>query len=383
MDNHKYNIELEVITPLSVGAGNDNDWINGVDYIQTNGWVYVLDLQKIAKAGFDMNRLASLFLKSDDKGIVNMLGNRLNDLYKYRFRSPAETANPIKTFQKTQLYGTPNIAGSSLKGSIRSALFKYLRTAEKDNVAVFGSMKDGTDFMRFIRVTDFEMECTKLINTKLFNLRKDGADWYGGWKHSMFNTTENFDPVGFNTLYECAEPESIGYGSITLAANAFELLKKQGAMMTCRSKKESLMNGTIKDLFHVINIATRDYLKKERTFFETYPAERSEELIDCIDELLALIPSDDSSCLMKMSAGVGFHSITGDWQYKDYCDEPGYWEIGRNSGKKKYKSRKIAVYKGKLQLMGFVKMREMNSEELAEAIAIMKEEHEEVLAKLL
>jgi hypothetical protein len=62
---------------------------------------------------------------------------------------------------------------------------------------------------------------------------------------------------------------------------------------------------------------------------------------------------------MKMSAGVGFHSITGDWLYDDYCDEPGLWPADdrRNAGKKRYKSRKIAEYDNHLQLMGFVILR--------------------------
>ena len=63
MEDKKYPIELEVITPLSVGAGNDNEWMRGIDYVQKNGKVYVLDIQKAAKKGVDLDRLTSLFLK--------------------------------------------------------------------------------------------------------------------------------------------------------------------------------------------------------------------------------------------------------------------------------------------------------------------------------
>ena len=62
MENKKYPIELEVVTPLSVGAGNDNDWIRGTDFIQKKGKVYVLDFQKMAASGVDINMLSSLFL---------------------------------------------------------------------------------------------------------------------------------------------------------------------------------------------------------------------------------------------------------------------------------------------------------------------------------
>ena len=44
-------------------------------------------------------------------------------------------------------------------------------------------MKDGTDFMRFIRIADIEMPSTELVNSKIFNLWKDRDGWNGGWKH--------------------------------------------------------------------------------------------------------------------------------------------------------------------------------------------------------
>ena len=66
-----------------------------------------------------------------------------------------------------------------------------------------------------------------------------------------------------------------------------------------------------------------------------------------------------------MSAGVGFHSITGDWQFDDY-DKTKMWADGRNAGKKKYKSRKIAEYNNRLQLMGFVRLRSLSEQEASE-----------------
>ena len=145
MEDKKYPIELEVITPLSVGAGNDNEWMRGIDYVQKNGKVYVLDIQKAAKKGVDLDRLTSLFLKYNEQGICDLLGNQLDSVSRFVFKAPAFTTNSIKTFLRTQLYGKPLVAGSSLKGSVRSTL---------------------------------------LMNTKLFNLRKDDSDWAGGWKHS-------------------------------------------------------------------------------------------------------------------------------------------------------------------------------------------------------
>ena len=375
MEDKKYPIELEVITPLSVGAGNDNEWVKGLDFVQKDGKVYVIDMQKVAATGVDVDALTALFLKSDDLGISQLLGSKIGELSRYVFDLPAKTDNNIKTFLRTQFYDKPLVAGSSIKGSIRSALFNYLRTDEQKNEEVFGTMKDGTDFMRFIRIGDVEMPSTVLVNTKLFNLRKESEEWQGGWKQMMNKTTGSYNPVGFNTLYESVAPGNKGLGNISLAANAFDLLEKFGQRNTpYTSKKQILLNEPISRLFQVVNDVTKEYLQKERAFFQKYDAERSDEVLNCIDSLLSLIPTDGSSCLLKMSAGVGFHSITGDWQFDDY-DKTKLWTDGRHAGKKKYKSRKIAEYNHRLQLMGFVRLRALSQEDASEREETLLKHH--------
>lgn len=383
MEDKRYPIELEVITPLSVGAGNDNEWVKGLDFVQKEDKVYVIDMQKVAAAGVDVEALTALFLKSDDLGISQLLGSNISELSRYVFDLPAKTDNNIKAFLRTQFYDKPLIAGSSIKGSIRSALFNYLRTDEQKNEEVFGTMKDGTDFMRFIRIGDVEMPSTVLVNTKLFNLRKEGEEWLGGWKQLMNKTTGAYNPVGFNTLYECVAPGEKGFGNISLAVNAFSMIEKFGnASLPYASKKRKLLNEPISCLFQVINDVTKAYLQKEMAFFKKYDAERSDEVISCIETLLSMIPSDGSSCLMKMSAGVGFHSITGDWQFDDY-DKTKLWTDGRHAGKKKYKSRKIAEYNHRLQLMGFVRLHALNQDEAAKREQTLQQRHEDQQTKIL
>lgn len=383
MEDKRYPIELEVITPLSVGAGNDNEWVKGLDFVQIEGKVYVIDMQKVVAAGVDVEALTALFLKSDDLGISQLLGSKIRELSCYVFDLPAKTDNNIKTFLRTQFYDKPLVAGSSIKGSIRSALFNYLRTDEQKNEEVFGTMKDGTDFMRFIRIGDVEMPSTVLVNTKLFNLRKGGEEWLGGWKQLMNKTTGAYNPVGFNTLYECVAPGEKGFGNISLAVNAFDLLEKFGNVRSpYASKKRTLLNEPINCLFQVINDVTKAYLQKEQAFFQKYDAERSDEVLSCIESLLSMIPSDGSSCLMKMSAGVGFHSITGDWQYDDY-DKTKMWTDGRHAGKKKYKSRKIAEYNHRLQLMGFVRLHALSQDEATKREQALQQLHEDQQTKIL
>ena len=85
---------------------------------------------------------------------------------------------------------------------------------------------------------------------------------------------------------------------------------------------------------------------------------------------------------MKMSAGAGFHSITGDWKYDDY-DKTGERTDTNGAVKKKYKSRKIAEFNGKLQLMGFVKLRAINADEVEQAERRLNDEHQASIDKIL
>lgn len=357
--NNKYYLKLEVITPLSVGAGNEEEWVRCADYVNYAGNVYILDLHKMAELGINLDQLSTLFVNQDHDGIIRLLGNRLQEVSQRVFPSPCATDNNIKAFERSQMHDLPVVAGSSLKGALRSVLFNYLRDAETSNEEVFGKMKDGSDYMRFVKVGDFEMPETRLFNSKIFNLHLVDGEWCGGWKHALQNGTSNYyNSTGFNTLYECIAPGVSGVGSVMLSLEQFLSVKQKGTFMSHSDKKQNILEGGLRSLFRVVNDFTRSYLLKERAFFEEYSAERSEQVVDCIDSLLDSIPTDNSSCLLKMSAGVGFHSITGDWQYDDYA-ETGVHESGRNMGKQKYKSRKIVETSDGLKLMGFVRLSEI------------------------
>ena len=360
--NKRLDIKLEVVTPLSVGAGKDFDWVYGADYVTNKNKVYVLDLAKVVNMGISTEKLSELLSKADVKGICDLLDGKLEQSSRFVFELPAMSYNPIKTFLRSQLHDKPIIAGSSLKGAIRSVLFKHFRTNEKSCDEVLGAINDNTDFMRFIQVGDIEMQCTSLLNTKVFNLwrEKENGIWHGGWKHAYKCTSQVFESSGFNTLYECVLPGAIGEGNIKFVDDAFASNLSNSQIrkrINYAKEKLVLMNGGIEKLFSIINNATFDYLQAERKFFKKYnEAEYSDKILDNIDYLLSLIPpqDDNSYCIMKMSAGSGFHSITGNWKYEDFT------RTGFNNDKPvetpNYKSRKIVENKERLQLMGFVKL---------------------------
>lgn len=399
MKDKRYWIELEVLTPLHIGTGSENDWVRGADYAQKDGKVYVIDIRKAVEKGIDVS---SLFASKDQRsrnGIEEIDSKRLENIAKYVFASPQSTNNDIKSCLRNQFLGTPVIAGSSIKGAIRSVLFNHLGgnylirqrgNQSKDSQLVkhiFGDMNVGTDFMRFLRIPDVviprekndsETPGTILVNTKLFNLQNNNPakNWHGGWKNSKEQTEESIRLDQFNTLYECIEPGKKGEGSIILArsnlvlldVNLRKIIKEDINNIYYAEEKKRLINNEINDLFKIINKATKKYLEEEEAFFNRYDeADHANDIVEGIRELKKLIPNEDCDtgnyCLLKMSAGVGFHAITGNWVYDDFI-ETGTTN-GKADGKKNKKSRKIAIYKGYsdkpyltgYELMGFVKLR--------------------------
>ncbi len=360
--NRKYYIQFTVVTPLCVGAGNEAEWVKCADYVIKDRKVYVLDLHRVADSGIDMSQLSILFVNQDHDGIVKLLGNKIKIVSASVFDLPCDTDNNIKSFERSQLHNLPVVAGSSLKGAIRSVLFQYLRQDETKNESVFGTMNDGTDFMRFIKVGDIEMPKTELYNSKIFNLHTEDGSWHGGWKHALTNGTKDYyRSTGFNSLYECVSPNKSGVGTIMLSPLLFKKVLERSNTIPFAAPKQKILNDDIKTLFSIINQFTKQYLEKEREFFVQYPADRSEQIVESIDQLMASIPADNSSCLLKMSAGVGFHAITGDWMHESYTE--GIFDRKRNKDNDTLpKSRKIVETKDGLSFMGFVRLSSVDQE---------------------
>lgn len=372
--NLKYNVRATVLSPLSIGQGEEKDWVEGIDFIVQNGLLYHITLDRMVEAGIDINKLAALFVGSRPEDSFRLLGSRLEDISDFQMKMPCSSPNPVKTFFRNQFTGNPVLCGSSLKGAIRSALFNYFSTGNRDSLygnkradeAVFGSIKEknGSDFMRFIRIGDIDFSTTGLVNTKIYNLQGRGNTWEGGWKHAVNKTDCSYSPTGFNTIYECLLPGEEGNGSIMLSPHLFE----SADMYKCASidKMRMLMHSDKsgkkpnEKLCDIINDYTYNHLSKDFEFFQKYDQGQNSGLIlDSINDIIDHIPDVNEStdeCVIRLSAGSGFHAITGDWQYEDYTDT-GYYDIGRNKGKKKYKSRKIASFEEKLMPMGYIKLK--------------------------
>ncbi len=370
--NDRFYIKLSTLTPLAIGDCLEKNLVNGVDFVIDKGYLYKLNLQKILNSGVDLFKLTTCFEKKEQLKAV--IGNRIEDVADFKLLLSSSLginsfSNPVKVCVKNQLTGRPVVPGSSLKGAISSVLLGFFFKGDYSGVdkpdvdkpdvnSIFGKPDDGTNFMRFIKFSDIEFDATSLVNTKIFNLWMDSEQWRGGWKNNINGTEENIKINGFNTVYEVIPAQSSGIGSIMMSKMLYDRVNSK-IKDNYASKKETIMasaNNKLASLFGIINNHTKFYLKKEREFFEKYNAEGSDKIIDGIDSLLVEIErikdEGNNSCVFKMAAGSGYHSITGDWRFDNYYSGL----LKRYGDQAKPKSRKIVIEDQRMSLMGFVKM---------------------------
>ena len=379
--NKNYILEAEILTPVHVGAGDEKDWLENADFVHDKGKVYLLDHKKVMNA-IGPDKFAHALTGTDKSSLKRVLPGPVKDYASKVMECHTNTQNRIKAQVRTGLRNKPIIPGSSLKGALRSVIIHHLKPANGTNnnsqlnKEVMGSSTDGDEFGRFFKVTDISLEETKLINSKIFNLHQNDHNFESGWKHAKNNTEPYFNPKGFNTVYEVIAPGQKGTLDLKLAEVTWKKLKQERSYMKKVEEKTKIIEGSIKDLFGIINNYTRDYLEKEIAFFKKYnQAEHTDKILNSLTDLKNRIPDHNSYCIMRLAAGSGFHSITGDWRLESHFIDKltktiktrkGLKTISRGmlDGQESAKSRKIAVSGNQFMPMGFIQLREMTAEEI-------------------
>jgi hypothetical protein len=112
-------------------------------------------------------------------------------------------------------------------------------------------------------------------------------------------------------------------------------------------------------LVDTIRAHTHQYLTREKAYFTKFENKNLDDLKPIQDRLDDLIKQNKelNSCLLRVGAGVGFHSITGDWQEQSQ-DHITQWNQAKDYLKNK--TRKFAfeeIDEGvDFALMGFIKL---------------------------
>lgn len=364
-------IEIEVASPLHIGAAAEQHWQEGIDFFVHDGNTYVVSLDNLSEE-IEAQELSSLLLNRSTNAILNRIKSKLGSLAYKVFKTKA--SSEIKRLTFSAMEGKPYLPGSSLKGAIRSILLTHffkeanLSKNEYNEQKLIGGFENSV--MRFLQFADVPFQESLVVNSKIFNLQRSKE---GGWKNGN-NTDQNLIENAFNTFYECFNVGSIGFTTISYrseqAGNLINASKNHGSKVIPppRATLPFLTNFSFDNFFKIINDHTIRYLEKEIAFFDEYKFDEAsnamlESLVDLKQQAGRL--DDTQACMLRMSAGSGFHSITGDWQYDDFI-KTGTHTGGKDQGKQKYKSRKVSLYNRnglkRVEPLGFIILRKTDPE---------------------
>lgn len=352
--NTEHKIYLKILTPVHVGDAQEKHLQKDLDFIQLKGSTWKINWDKVYQF-FDPDAIANAIV---NKKLDQLLENEIEEVA-WEMDDDIGNSREIKSFIRDG-FGKVFIPGSSIKGAMKSWLHAAIEAklnlpAKNETLGRFEN-----DIFRFVQPTDcyFENE-TGIFPTKIFNLHRAGRNWEGGWKHAFrsFNnrpaTDYDFNDRDFVTDYECLVSDSLGSFTLKLRKKLNRSFKETlyNDYITTKVYNEVFENDSLLSLFHLINTQTKKHLNREIAFFEKYnQAEGSVEIMENLEKLLQVLNQLKSNqCILRLSAGSGFHGISGDFQFKDHINT-GQWR----DGKIKFKSRKIAFTPNEMFPMGFV-----------------------------
>lgn len=406
--NQNYELVMQILSPVYVGAGKEKEWTKGIDYFydEDNQLVYFINQEKLFQLILEKGGNLDTYFAAISKGDVKKFHDYIFQTLKFEYEElsdisplhyPYTPDAEIKTCIRTAL-GQPYIPGSSLKGAIRSVLFHYLFNTEvfiknswnilktkvqeaedkdrknreittaNNNIQklAFGEIEN--NLMRFIRVTDAIFEQTELIPAKTFNLHNKGNSWEAWWKYGV-GTGKNkpdFETYGFVFPFESYKIGSQADVRIGFADEVLNFIKLN------QQPKPKYVDKFIKPnaltfLFKIINDYTRKLIDKEVSFFKKYDNDKTAAILAYWYALRDEIESSEqpNSALLRMSSGSGFYGITGDWRFSNHLSTIADGD-SFNRGQR-YKSRRLGFveYEKDFKFMPFGFIRLIKKDETA------------------
>lgn len=355
------------MTPVHVGMGAEKSLIRGLDF-DVNGRAFrVFDQGQLLKK-LDKNSLSivSSFLAQanyEDMRQYLTKKNVLDDISTlYESVSDFLGAKEIRTTIRNGA-GKCYIPGSSIKGAIRSVLAANLwngRQGDLNETSVLGGINDS--LLRFLQVTDCMLENQPMIfPVKIFSGdEQPRGNKFGSWKDDRVGShNETFIPERFVTFYEMLPDESSG----EITSGEFRMNWGTNAFVRQQNRipNQQIFNNE-KGIFWLIKIIqehTDRFLNAERDFFDTFQNESLDDhFFNELDMLIEENTKSENSCLLRIGANVGWHSITGDWKYAGKHVQA--TDTNRHNPNIQYKTRKIGFqeydYGMRFFLPGFIKL---------------------------
>ncbi|WP_019990111.1 RAMP superfamily CRISPR-associated protein [Rudanella lutea] len=343
-----YQFNVDVVTPVHVGMAQEKHYMPGLDFVQKGSSLTFLNADGLFKALLpeQLDKVTADMAAGEFDRLNTYLGNLpvINDPDVRLREETVDTLNrTIREIRRAYVsgLGQPTLPGTSLKGAIRSVLVWHLTRHQMPQADNWGKLDETlfgpitANFMRYLQLSDvcFEQDALRVFPVKVFS--GDGnpnvpGNTKGQWKHgrddkARLNHHPEFMPEsvqtraneGFLNFFESLRPGQRSELRIGLATSLLNewFAKRMQEDPFYRKPFEQL---TGSELIRLIRDHTAQYLTKERQYYELFDnddlnvnARRSmQERLQELERSNAAT----NSCLLRVGANVGFHSITGDWQ---------------------------------------------------------------------
>lgn len=326
---------IEILTPVQCGSGQE--LFKELDYVEKQKQVFVVDqiqsFNKIAdKDVSNNNDLNDLLRSSQLSDLVALAGYHGYELK--RIVGSGIVPDKIREHLKDAHF-KPYLAGSALKGAIRTALIaEHLRSLPdtssyqrflpattnrpKDKFAddkllenLLGKAakqdeQDKQDIFRALHIKDamFNTEQLCLVDIRWLNLTgradHETAQWRSMATRRSFPRWQDADGIHAEML----KPKS--QASFHLQWDEFLL----SDLSRWHATTQSILPSNFEDLKTTLNAHANYRLQQEIAFYHRYGALKPEQ--EC-QKLLNLLAKDLDSIYLQLSWGSGWRGMTGDW----------------------------------------------------------------------
>lgn len=367
-------IKIETLTCVHIGSGttllNNNDFVVG----KYNGEnvISIIDPQKMF--GFigakNIDNWLALIKKGESADTIVKLYNskaRLSDYSKRMMLNWVNGQIQSNTTIKELIHdgnGRPYIPGSSIKGSIRSAVLatmakdkssldRFIRLEYKDEKrtqpkkatssiedSLFGRINN--DFFRFIRVGDAYFGNNYEVAIKMVNINERE-------KNSFWDSSKP-------QIIEALPPEDETTFELTIDNKHNKFASERNSDI----KKLASFVSSIESLFDTINKHTKDLLESEIGYWKELTSEECvNEYIEKLETILDTVKKcNNQQCVLRLGHGSGWRFITGAWSEKldNFYDEIVAFCRPNNKRYEKYDFPKSRRVDDQCELLGFVRL---------------------------
>ncbi len=308
--------QVKTLTPLHIGDGEELQ--ENFDFICAKDGLQVLDIEKL------LDSLAA------DRGIVREIGrggfNLKSFLKQYKLMPPPVLYNlscqtrpsAVRRFLKDG-HGQPYLAGSSLKGALRTAVLATLdrnrlpSPNNKKNFATEVNRLDGSDahrkLTRMLQVSDSvplsPNDVLEIADIRFFNLGYNNKPL---WKD--FSSKKNMEKFqdAKGIFVETVKPGQTF--TLRMAVDPFLLnknVRKFAGIQSCPALN------SLDDLCRAVNRHSLEIAGQEAKFFRKYGQNSTADFYTRLQESIENISKNDHCCIVRLAWGSGWTGMTGGW----------------------------------------------------------------------